>query len=450
MGRKNGKSAWASGIGLYLADKSDPGGEIYICASDRTQAGIIGTSCKRMVRMDPYLSRRFRIYKNELIIPSTDTFIKILSADADTKDGFDPTAVLFDEVHAQPNAELWDAMALGQGARIEPLMIGITTAGKRFDRYGNDTLCYRLYNYGKQLAKGEIEDPTFLFSWWEPTPKVELRKIGGGKVIETELPIDHLDEETWKQGNPGYEDLISKQDLESVSRRTDAASFQTKRCNMWVSKSVTAIPDGVFEGLSLPWSQDEELLVTPEGREVPKDLLRDSVLFLDGSWSGDSTGIMGCTRDGYLFVVTHHEKTQWDGPNWRVPVNRVKDDVMWCFETGKARGILLDPYRWQQTAADLAEEGIPIVEWPTNSLPRIVPAWKDYYAAVMDGELSHDGDPALVRHHDNLVLKIDRHGSRPTKEHATSIRHIDLAICSIGAHANRELEFEKKVQAWVL
>lgn len=455
VGRKNGKSSWSAGsIGLYLADKSDDGGEFYICAGDRKQAGIVGNAMKQMVRMDPYLTRRFKIYKNELVIPQTDTVIAILSAEAATKDGYNPTAVIFDEVHAQPNAELWDAMALGMGARVEPLMLGITTAGKRFDRFGEDTLCYRLYQYGVQIAKGEIDDPTFYFCWWEPTPKTERRRVEG-RMVDVELPVDHLDPETWAQGNPGLGDLVSEEDLRSASRRTDEASFKTKRCNMWVSRAISAIPDGAFEVLSTPAPDEyslEDTAYTPEGRSIRRDWVTDSVLFLDGSWSGDSTGIVSCTRDGHIHVVTHHERKPTDRKDWRVPVNRVKDDIVFLMQEIGARLVLLDPWRWQQTAADLAEIGIPVVEWPTNSLPRIIPAWKDYYSAIMDGNLSHDGDPALIRHHDNLVLKVDRQGSRPVKEHATSIRHIDLAICSIGAYANRDLEIDppKTVKAWVL
>lgn len=111
----------------------------------------------------------------------------------------------------------------------------------------------------------------------------------------------------------------------------------------------------------------------------------------------------------------------------------------------------LDSVR-QQTASDMADEGYPIVEWPTGSLPRIVPAWKDYYAAIMDGELSHDGNKAMARHHENMTLKVDSKGTRPTKEHPTSIRHIDLGICAIGAYTNRHLEVEvpKKRKPWVL
>lgn len=449
VGRKNGKSGKASGIGLYLADTSDPGGEIYICASDREQAGIVGGVIKSMVRMDPYLSRRFKIYRNEIVIPRDDTRIKILSAEASTKDGYNPTAVIFDEVHAQPDAELWDAMALGMGARIDPLMLGITTAGKRYDRFGNDTLCYKLYEYGKQLAEGEIVDPTFYFTWWEPL--IRTKKVKGEIVEE---PVDHLDESVWAEGNPGLGDLVSIEDLRSVSKRTDEASFKTKRCNMWVSKAVSALPTGAWDS-----QVDRErfgresgtLELTGGKRKVPASLVNDSVGFLDGSWSGDSTGVVNCTRDGFLFVTVHHERKQFDDAHWRIPVNSVKEDIIRMFEAGM-RVLFLDPYRWQQTAQDLVDLGYPVVEWPTGSLPRICPAWKDYYAAVMEGLLSHDGDRAMARHHGNMTLKIDAKGSRPVKEHPTSVKHIDLAICAIGAYANRAVEVDvpKKVKPWVM
>ncbi len=436
VARKNGKSAKGSGLSLWTADRCDPGGEIYICASDREQAGIVGGVAKAMVRMDPYLSRRFRTLKNEIVIEKDDIVIKIMSSEAYTKDGYNPILVVFDEVHAQPNAELWDAMALGMGSRIDPLMIGITTAGKRFDRLGRDTLCYGLYEYGKQVANGEIDDPTFYFSWWEPKK--------GSKA-------NHLSKRTWAEANPGIDDLVSSVDLKSVSRRTDEAVFKTKRCNMWVSQSVAAIPEDAFESLGKRRGGKQKIELGGGRRKVPADLLADSVQFLDGSWSGDSTGIVGCTRDGHLFVTVHHERNQFDSPHWRVPVNDVKQDIRTMFDAG-IRLLILDPFRWQQTAVDLAEEGYPVVEWPTNSLPRIMPAWKDYYAAVMDKELTHDGNRALVRHHDNMVLKIDTKGTRPTKESPTSVRHIDLAICSIGAYANRNVEMETETvrKPWVL
>lgn len=424
--RKNGKSGLGSGICLAEADQGPAGGEVYCCAGDREQARIVFGTARQMVEMDPELAARVKPYKNELVWPATETRFKVLSAEAYTKEGLNPTFVLFDEVHVQADDELWDVMALAMGARTEPMMLGITTAGDPTDRYGNDSLCYRMYQHGRKVTTGEVDDPSFFFAWWEP-------------ALGTQA--DHTDPDVWDEANPGLGDLVSVEDFEGAVVRTHEAEFRTKRCNLWVAGKIAAVPTGRWEAREELQPSTAELIEFGSGIEVPADWLNDSIGFLDGSWSGDSTGIVNATRDGFLFTITHHEKTEIDGPDWRVPVNSVVADIRTAFAAGM-RVLLFDPYRWQQTAADLADEGYPIVEWPTNSLARIVPAWKDFYAAILDGELTHDGNAALARHIGNIVLKVDAHGARPVKTSKTSTRHIDLGICAIGAFANRELEIE--------
>lgn len=438
VSRKNAKSGKASGLGLWMADEGPAGGEVYCCAGDKAQAKIVFSTCKSMVEMDPELSARVKTYRDELIWPATETRLRALSAEAFTKEGLNPTGVIFDEVHVQPTDELWDVMALAMGAREEPLMVGFTTAGDPTDRYGDDSLAYRLYLHGRKVATGEVDDPSFYFSWWEPRGRPDGQ------------PIDHRDPAVWNEANPGLGDLVSMEDFESAVIRTHEAEFRTKRLNIWQVGKAVAVPTGRWEARQVDRPSVAELIEFGSGEQVPADWLADCVLFLDGSWAGDSTGVVGATRDGFLFVVTHHEKTELDGPDWRVPVTSVEADLRRAFEAG-ARGLLLDPYRWQKSAADLQDEGYPVAEWPTNSLARIVPAWKDFYAAILDGGVSHDGHRALARHIGNVVLKIDAHGARPVKTSKTSRRHIDLAICAIGAWTNRGLEFveePKRAQLW--
>lgn len=429
VARKNGKSGLASGIALAEADMGPAGGEVYCCAGDRDQARIVFNTARQMVEMDPELSGRVKVYKHELIWPATETRFKVLSAEAYTKEGLNPTMVIFDEVHVQPTDELWDVMALAMGAREEPMLLGITTAGDPADRLGNDSLCYRLYAHGKKVAAGEVDDPSFYFAWWEPEPRDD------GK------PIDHADPDVWAESNPGLGDLVLEEDFASAVIRTHEAEFKTKRCNMWHTGKVAAIPSGRWETCAATRPATGELISFGSGLDVPTDWLDGAVLFLDGSWSGDSTGVVGCTPDGFLFVVTHHEKTDIDGNDWRVPVTSVEHDLRAAMDNG-ARGLLLDPHRWQRTAAVLMDDGYPVLEWATNSLKRIVPAWKDFYAAVLDQDLSHDNNAAMNRHVANIVLKIDAHGARPVKTSRSSRRHIDLGICAIGAWSNRDIEFE--------
>ena len=438
--RKNTKSTMGSALALFEADEGPGGGEVYAVAGDREQARIVFGTARQMVELDPELASRTKRYRDEIIWPATETRFKVLSAEAYTKEGLNPTFVLFDEVHVQQDDELWDVMALAMGARPEPMMLGITTAGDPTDRLGNDSLAYRYYEHGKQVASGEVDDPSFYFAWWEPH--------AGSRA-------DHRDPKVWDESNPGLGDLVSLEDFEASVIRTHEAEFKTKRTNLWVAGKLAAVPDGRWGPLAAPADERSDMITFGFGAntiDVPAEWLTDAALFLDGSWTGDSTGIVGCTREGHLFTVTHHEKTSLDGPDWRVPVNDVVKDIRTAFTAG-ARGLAFDPFRWQQTAADLVDEGYPVVEWPTNSVHRIVPAWKDFYAGIMDADLTHDGHPALARHVANIVLKIDNYGARPVKTSKTSQRHIDLAISAVGAYAIRHVDFTsddtpKRARLW--
>ena len=72
-----------------------------------------------------------------------------------------------------------------------------------------------------------------------------------------------------------------------------------------------------------------------------------------------------------------------------------------------------------------------MIEFPMGSVSRMVTAWKTFYDSVLDSKFTHDGDPQLARHVENMVLKIDAKGARPTKESRVSNRKIDLGICAV-------------------
>ena len=159
--RKNGKSAWLSAVALENLIFGATGGEIYSCAAEKEQAKIVFNTAKEMIRLEPELSDLLEVYKDTIYNPKTGSVYRALSAEAFTKEGLNPTFVAFDELHAQPNRELWDVMSLAMGARVEPMMVAITTAGVKTDTSGKDSLCFGLYEYGKRVALGEIDDPTF-------------------------------------------------------------------------------------------------------------------------------------------------------------------------------------------------------------------------------------------------------------------------------------------------
>lgn len=403
LARKNGKSADGAVLGVGGLVLGPQGGEVYSCAADKEQARIVFGTARRMVELDPELSRLLKLYRDVIEYPTTGSIYRVLSAEAFTKEGLNPHLVLFDEVHAQPNRELWDVMSLAMGARREPLMVGITTSGVKTDSTGQDSLCYSLYQYGKRVALGEIDDPSFFMAWYEPR----------------DASADHRSERTWREANPGFDDLVAAEDFVSSVLRTPEAEFRTKRCNQWVSTALTWLPAGV-------WDACESEGEIPAGAEV--------VLGFDGSFSNDSTALVaiGVGETPHVDVVECWEKPATEGNDWRVPIVEVEDAIRKACRRWQVREIVCDPFRWARTYQVLEDEGLPIVEFP-QSPQRMVPATQRFYEAVLNKTITHSGDPRLARHLGNCVLKVDQRGSRLAKDSRNSPRKIDLAVAAVMA-----------------
>ena len=147
--RKNGKSTLAAAIAIYIffAD-NERGAEVYSCAGDRSQASIIFDIAKSMIQNNPQLLKRCEVYRSSIVNPSKGNTYKALSADAKLQHGHNAHAILFDELHTQPNRELWDVMKTSTGARTQPLLIALTTAGaSKTD--GN--ICWEVHDYAKKV-----------------------------------------------------------------------------------------------------------------------------------------------------------------------------------------------------------------------------------------------------------------------------------------------------------
>jgi phage terminase large subunit-like protein len=404
MARKNAKSTLGASLALDHLVFGAPGSEAYSCAGDREQARIVFGTARRMVELEPELGPPLlKCYRDAIENRSTGSIYKVLSAEAYTKEGLNPSLVIFDEVHVQPNRELWDVMALAGGARIDPLMIGITTAGARFDARGFDSLCYSLYQYGRRVASGEQVDPSFFFAWWEPRDPM----------------ADHNNPKVWPQANPGFGDIVSREDFAAAVTKTPESEFRTKRCNQWVAAHAAWFNSGM-------WESCERAGPVPDGAEV--------CLGFDGSFSQDSTALIvaTCEETPHIDVVEAWEKPPTEGNDWRVPIADVEDTIRAACNRWRVREVIADPYGYKHSAQILISEGIPWLEYPQTPA-RMNPATHRFYEAVTNGGLTHSGDPRLARHIANCVLKTDGRGSRIIKETRASARKIDLAVAAVMA-----------------
>lgn len=375
VGRQNGKSIVGAGLALEGLFAGPAGSEIYSAAGDRQQGRIVFGEARRQVEQNERLAKFAKVYRDAIEIPSTGNVYRVLSADSKLQQGLSPQLVIFDEVHVQPNEELWDALAFGMAARPNALMLGITTAGDH-----EDTLCGRLYEYGKRVASGEEDDPSFFFQWWEPHHD----------------RADIWDREAWHQANPALsEGVLLEEDLEIAAKQSRPASFRRYRLNQWVAHGGSR------------W-MDMEAWDECEDDELEMDSGESIVLAFDGSVDNDSTVLTALRLKSKVPTVVGvwaWERQPEDGDDWQVDRVEVNSVVEGLFNEYKVVAMGCDPAYWRSEIQEWQSRyGRKVMEWPVTNA-RMGPAVTETYKRVKDGELAHNGNPLLRRHVHNAVEK---------------------------------------------
>ena len=280
VGRQNGKSVIGGTAATDALFNGPPGSEIYSAAGDKKQARIVFGEVSKQVTDSPRLARRCKVYRDVIEVPETGNIYRVLSADAKLQQGLSPYLVIFDEVHIQRDDELWSAMAYGMGARPNALLLGITTAGEH-----EDSLCGRLYEYGRRVASGEIEDEQFLFLWWEPQDeRCQLH-----------------DRKAWYEANPSmFEGVLLEEDMAMSVRMDRPGPIRRYRLNQWVGHGgdrwmdITAWDD----------CADEDRCLSGVSSKTPV------VVSFDGSVNDDATALCVIRTD--LDVPAEVETFVWE------------------------------------------------------------------------------------------------------------------------------------------
>lgn len=412
--RKNGKSQLGAALCLYhlIADTADTAPEVYSAAGDRAQARLVFTEASRMVKESPDLSQACTVYRNEIRCNLNGGRYTALSSDAGLQQGLSPSFVCFDELHIHKNNELFEALTLGSAARNQPLTLTISTAG-----YDLESPLGRLYEHGRRVRSGETDDKTFGMTWYGPPDDQEF---------------DARDEELWARCNPAFHKFQNAEEFRSAFAMTPESAFIRYRLNGWTNSESAWLPAGA-------WTNCESDRRLQDGERI--------ILGFDGAWKGDSTALVACSLDdgSHLEVLGHWEAPIGD-PHWRTPVDEVKRTIRDACQRFQVKELTADPYRFEQSLMELAEEGLPVVEYPTNSVARMVPATTVFYEATVDKKISHDGNQALARHISNAILKEDARGGRITKENRSSKRRIDLAVAAVIAH-HRAVAYREEVSS---
>jgi len=224
--RKNGKTILASGTSI--ADsiiRSEQGGEVVYFATKRAQAKLAWEGTSKMFSSHPELKEFVKEAYSKMTFSKNDTSFFTLGRDSDTEDGLNISIGIADEHHAHPDDKLWDVVKSSQGARVQPLMISITTAG-----FNIESPAYNLYMYAKQILDGMIEDDSF-FAF----------------VAEADKEDDPFEESTWIKANPNYGVSVSPDEFkqaadEAKERPEKLNNFLVKKLNLWTNAAQTYLP----------------------------------------------------------------------------------------------------------------------------------------------------------------------------------------------------------------
>ena len=417
--RKNGKSTLAAAIALYLLmGDQEPGVQVYSAAGDTHQAQIVHRVAEFMAKAEPELNKRLR-YRTRLIhYDELNGFYKVLSADAYTKHGLNPHGVVFDELHTQPNRDLWDVLDSATGAREQSLLLAITTAGV----HDPESICFEVYDYARRVAEGEYEDPTFL-----------------PLIFEAQPEDDWTAPETWYTANPNLgvsipEDYLRRQCRYAQQVPAAENSFKRLHLNLWTEQSTRWIAKeswqrclGVvsedalagqvcYGGLDLASTTDiaSLILVFPREEQPWPIVCRHYV--------PHASILKRSARDKVPYDVWARQGWLTETPGEVTDYSFIKHDLYELFEKYEMRGLAIDRWNATQLAVELANEELPVKLMGQGYASMNAPS-REFERRVVSAQLLHHADdPVLTWMVGNVARKTDEAGNIKPDKKASSER----------------------------
>jgi phage terminase large subunit-like protein len=392
--RANGKTMLAAALSLAELFVGPPSAEVLVVASDQRQANITLKYAKRMVELNPILAERVQIYADRLYLPENDATLLPLPAEPGALHGHDPSLLIVDELHVVTEA-VWEAVTSVSGKRVESLILAISTPAS-----SPDSIMWRLVEHGRAG-----DDPSFYF-----------REFAAPEGCAA------TDRKAWRTGNPALacrDPFLSEDGLEAVRRTIREPVFRQLRLGQWVTGVDSWLPWGAWDACAAQRAVQHRDRV---------------VLAFDGSASGDSTALVGCTLDGHLWL-----EGMWENPGderWRVPRADVDMAVQMAFQKYDVIELAADPWGWRSEIEQWAQRHGErrVLEWNTANAQRMAPATDRLYQAVTTKAVTHDDDPRMAAHVAHCVAKSTPLGDLVSKDKRGSPRKIDAAVAGIVAY----------------
>lgn len=452
VARKNGKSTMVAGIGLgLLVIDGEPGAEVYAAATKKDQAKIVFDEAVKMRKASPSLTKRIAAFRDNLSVAKTNSKFVPLGSDEDTLDGLNISGAIIDELHAHKTRALYDVIETAMGARRQPLLFEITTAG-----FNKLTICWSQREYGEKILEQIIDEASGdnFFCY----------------VATLDDKDDWEDEKNWIKANPNLGVSVKLDNLRELAAKakddpTALNSFLRLRLNQWTQSETRAInPDKWKACVGVPLAGTDALAV----RRRALESLRGRRMFagLDLSSKLDLTCYMR------VFPPTDDDERWILLPDFWVPDDNIADRVKTArvpYDVWKREGFLyttdgnvidydvieakiiadrdkyemievaFDPWNATQTSVHLIEafgenpDDTKVVEFRQGFGSMSEPT-KEFLALIQKGTIAHFANPILNWMSSNLVTETDSAGNiKPSKNKSSEkIDGMVAAIMAIG------------------
>jgi phage terminase large subunit-like protein len=428
--RKNGKTTIAAAIALYglLAD-GEAGAEVYSAAADRDQASLVFGIAAQMIRNDQALDEACYIVESQkrIVHASTGSVYRAVSADAYSKHGFNASMVIYDELHAAPDRRLYDVLSTSMGAREQPLLLVISTAG--YDRH---SILWELYQHAKKVQEKPAIDPSFLPILYEAPEGADWTK-----------------RRVWQKANPALGDFRSLEEMQTLAARAKEIpaqenNFRRLYLNQWTEQAARWIQMPAWDACQTP----------PVSRQALQK--RRCYVGMDLSTTTDLTALVAVFPDELGFDVLaqffvpkerilersrrdHVPYDEWarQGVLTSTPGAVVDYDVLrqvlrqWAAEFS-LQMVAFDPWNATDLVTRLQQQdGLPCVSMRQGFASLSAPT-KSLEQAILSRRLRHDGHPVLRWNVSNVAVETDSAGNlRPNKNISTE--RIDGVVALIMA-----------------
>lgn len=409
--KKNGKTPLASGIVLYMliADQ-EPEPEIYSVASTIPQAALVYKEAAKMLKKSPSLQKVVKAidHKKRMEVDAADAFYQVLSSDADAADGINAHAIIFDELHRQKNRELFNSLVYAFAARIQPLMLTISTAGDDLESIG-----FERFEVARKIIAGDVIDHEH-FAY----------------IAAADDEDDWKDPAVWAKANPSLGLTISEQGMAADCQRAidnpaEAANFRRLRLNQWVGRGTSFI--NMEQWRRLPSADRASLTGNPAWGGLDLSSNTDITSFYLKFNDGQHRRVLGWNWIPEAMVA---EREKVDGVPYRqwvdegriettpgdwIDLDHVRTRINEIGEQYAIREIAYDPAFGSQIGVQLQDDGFEMFRF-RQSAGMMTPILAELDRLVRAGLLDHGDDPVLQWAASNLTVKSTSDGMlKPVK-----------------------------------